>query len=121
MDNQQIMSLSETLLAALKLIIGHEVTAELLLNGTGTGNYSICIDVAKELIQTTAHDDLYLANERNLLQFLIVNSEADGEIQSISRFILGTCDCLWVSFAQFILCGVAKEKFTKKSFCTQRL
>lgn len=78
--NNKISSLNEPLLAALRFIVGHKMTAELVLSGSSEGNNGVCIEIAKLLLKTTVHDHLYLdtVEARNLLHYMVFCCGAEG-------------------------------------------
>lgn len=73
-------SMKELLLGSLKFVVGHKETVDLVLSDSSTGNSYICIEIAKVLMKTTAHDHLYLGEveARNLLHFLVFTCGVEG-------------------------------------------
>lgn len=87
-EDTKISSLNEPLVACLRSIVGHTVTAELLLSESSDGNSCICIEIMKILAKSTAHDHLYLDKEhsRNLLHHLIFTFGIKGWLRCRTDF-----------------------------------
>lgn len=78
--NSSNKDLKELLLGSLRIVIDHKVTVGLVLSGSSRGNTYICIEIAKFLLKTAAHDHLYLdeVEARNLLHYFVFTSGVEG-------------------------------------------
>lgn len=74
----QMSALNALILATLNLIVWHKANAQ--LTGISRGNICICIEIAKILLKTTKHDDLFLsaAHAQNVLHFFVFKCGAEA-------------------------------------------